>query len=179
MNTHCETRKPTVNKKTFNHSNSSILIKPSISSMDQENPQQNIPYESISSSMPTFESFTSQQNVILEDETIVRGDIAKKIKTQKKSHQIKNRKQCYEDWVMHKRIINFRPIHSHRGVDIGRALLECITEGVKKNVITVTVDNVASNDKAIEYLVENLPTKYDNDTKPQDAYGHVANSLSL
>ncbi|GJR48202.1 zinc finger BED domain-containing protein RICESLEEPER 2 [Tanacetum coccineum] len=34
--------------------------------MDQENPQQNIPYESISSSMPTFESFTSQQNVILE-----------------------------------------------------------------------------------------------------------------
>ncbi|GJR41976.1 hypothetical protein Tco_1310079 [Tanacetum coccineum] len=38
--------------------------------MDQENPQQNIPYESISSSMPTFESFTSQQNVILEDETI-------------------------------------------------------------------------------------------------------------
>ncbi|GKB86286.1 hypothetical protein Tco_0958558 [Tanacetum coccineum] len=31
--------------------------------MDQENPQQNIPYESISSSMPTFESFTSQQIV--------------------------------------------------------------------------------------------------------------------
>ncbi|GKD73036.1 hypothetical protein Tco_1331318, partial [Tanacetum coccineum] len=38
--------------------------------MDQENPQQNIPYESISSLIPTFESFTSQQNVILEDETI-------------------------------------------------------------------------------------------------------------
>ncbi|GJT94202.1 zinc finger BED domain-containing protein RICESLEEPER 2 [Tanacetum coccineum] len=67
-----------------------------------------------------------------------------------------------EDWVMHKRIINFRPIHSHRGVDIGRALLECITGWGLKNVMTVTVDNVASNDKAIEYLVENLPTKYDN-----------------
>ncbi|GJV21768.1 zinc finger BED domain-containing protein RICESLEEPER 2 [Tanacetum coccineum] len=68
-----------------------------------------------------------------------------------------------DDWVMHKRIINFRPIHSHRGVDIGRALLECITGWGIKNVMTVTVDNIASNDKALEYLVENLPTKYDND----------------
>ncbi|GJV59790.1 zinc finger BED domain-containing protein RICESLEEPER 2 [Tanacetum coccineum] len=67
-----------------------------------------------------------------------------------------------DDWVMHKRIINFRPIHSHRGVDIGRALLECITGWGIKNVMTVTVDNIASNDKALEYLVENLPTKYDN-----------------
>ncbi|GJZ85552.1 zinc finger BED domain-containing protein RICESLEEPER 2 [Tanacetum coccineum] len=69
-----------------------------------------------------------------------------------------------EDWVMHKIIINFRPIHSHRGVDIGRALLECITGWGIKNVMTVTVDNISSNDKALEYLVENLPTKYDNGT---------------
>ncbi|GKC62730.1 zinc finger BED domain-containing protein RICESLEEPER 2 [Tanacetum coccineum] len=62
-----------------------------------------------------------------------------------------------DDWVMHKRIINFRPIHSHRGVDIGRALLECITGWGIKNVMTVTVDNISSNDKALEYLVENLP----------------------
>ncbi|PWA46371.1 zinc finger BED domain-containing protein RICESLEEPER 2 [Artemisia annua] len=66
-----------------------------------------------------------------------------------------------DDWVMHKRIINFRPIHSHRGVDIGRALLECITGWGIKNVMTITVDNISSNDKALEYLVENLPTKYD------------------
>ncbi|PWA60048.1 zinc finger BED domain-containing protein RICESLEEPER 2 [Artemisia annua] len=67
-----------------------------------------------------------------------------------------------DDWVMHKRIINFRPIHSHRGVDMGRAILECITGWGIKNVMTITVDNIASNDKAIEYLVENLPTKYDD-----------------
>ena len=66
-----------------------------------------------------------------------------------------------DDWVMHKRIINFRPIHSHRGVDIGRALLECINGWGIKNVMTITVDNITSNDKAIEYLVENLPDKYD------------------
>ncbi|PWA76961.1 zinc finger BED domain-containing protein RICESLEEPER 2 [Artemisia annua] len=68
-----------------------------------------------------------------------------------------------DDWVMHKRIINFRPIHSHRGVDIGRAILECITGWGIKNVMTIKVDNIASNDKALEYLVENLPTKYDGD----------------
>ncbi|GJR97228.1 zinc finger BED domain-containing protein RICESLEEPER 2 [Tanacetum coccineum] len=69
-----------------------------------------------------------------------------------------------DDWVMHKRIINFRPIHSHRGVDIGRALLECINGWGIKNVMTMTVDNIASNDKALEYLLENLPTKYDDES---------------
>ncbi|PWA85464.1 zinc finger BED domain-containing protein RICESLEEPER 2 [Artemisia annua] len=68
-----------------------------------------------------------------------------------------------DDWVMHKRIINFRPIHSHRGVDIGRAHLECITGWGIKNVMTMTVDNIVSNEKALEYLIENLPTKYDGD----------------
>ncbi|GKF04107.1 zinc finger BED domain-containing protein RICESLEEPER 2, partial [Tanacetum coccineum] len=34
--------------------------------MDQQNPQQNTPYESISSSMPTYESFSSQQNITIE-----------------------------------------------------------------------------------------------------------------
>ncbi|PWA89686.1 zinc finger BED domain-containing protein RICESLEEPER 2 [Artemisia annua] len=62
-----------------------------------------------------------------------------------------------DDWLMHKRIINFRPIHSHRGVDIGRVLLECINGRGIKNVMTITVDNIASNDKALEYLVDNLP----------------------
>ncbi|PWA49578.1 zinc finger BED domain-containing protein RICESLEEPER 2 [Artemisia annua] len=66
-----------------------------------------------------------------------------------------------DDRLMHKRIINFRPIHSHRGVDIGRELLECINGWGIKNVMTITVDNIASNDKALEYLVENLPDKSD------------------
>ncbi|GKA15293.1 zinc finger BED domain-containing protein RICESLEEPER 2 [Tanacetum coccineum] len=68
----------------------------------------------------------------------------------------------HNDWVMNKRIINFRPINSHRGVDIGKVLLECINGWGIKNVMTVTVDNIASNDKALEYLLENLPTKYDD-----------------
>ncbi|GJW01929.1 hypothetical protein Tco_1560785 [Tanacetum coccineum] len=67
--------------------------------MDQENPQQNIPYESISSSMPTFESFTSQQNVILEDETIdveTIGDEDKKRKRKAPSNPRKPKAECWK-----------------------------------------------------------------------------------
>ncbi|GJX67404.1 hypothetical protein Tco_0303131 [Tanacetum coccineum] len=67
--------------------------------MDQQNPQQNTPYESISSSMPTFESFTSQQNVILEDETIdveTIGDEDKKRKRKAPSNPRKPKAECWK-----------------------------------------------------------------------------------
>ncbi|GKD06681.1 hypothetical protein Tco_1181655 [Tanacetum coccineum] len=64
-----------------------------------------------------------------------------------------------DDWVMHNRIINFRRIHSHIRMDIGRAFLKCITGSCIKNVMTMTVDNIASNDKGLEYLLENLPNQ--------------------
>ncbi|GJZ06208.1 zinc finger BED domain-containing protein RICESLEEPER 2 [Tanacetum coccineum] len=66
--------------------------------MDQENPQQNIPYESISSSMPTFESFTSQQNVILEDETIDVETIGNEDKKRKRKAPSNPRKPKAECW---------------------------------------------------------------------------------
>ena len=46
---------------------------------------------------------------------------------------------------MHKRIINFRPIDSHRGDDIGRELMECIKGWGIKNVMTMTLDNALMN----------------------------------
>lgn len=67
-----------------------------------------------------------------------------------------------DNWVLHKRIINFKPIHSHKGEDIGGAILECIHEWELKNVMTMTVDNATSNDKAIEYLTDRLPNLFDN-----------------
>ncbi|PWA35637.1 hypothetical protein CTI12_AA607710 [Artemisia annua] len=67
-----------------------------------------------------------------------------------------------DDWVMHKRVINFKRINSHRGEDIGRELLKCINEWGISNVMTITVDNITSNDKALRYLLEHLPSKYDN-----------------
>nr|GEU72529.1 zinc finger BED domain-containing protein RICESLEEPER 2 [Tanacetum cinerariifolium] len=68
----------------------------------------------------------------------------------------------YDDWVMHKRVINFKPISSHRGEDIGRKLLKCINKWGIKNVMTITVDNITSNDKALQYLVEHLPSMHDD-----------------
>lgn len=35
-----------------------------------------------------------------------------------------------DEWVMHKCIINFKPIHSHKGEDIGREIYKCMVIGV-------------------------------------------------
>ena len=67
-----------------------------------------------------------------------------------------------DDWVMHKRVINFREVDTHKGEDIGRELLACIHEWGMKNVMTMTVDNAKCNDVAIQFLVKKLPTVFDN-----------------
>nr|KAJ0210891.1 hypothetical protein LSAT_V11C400199240 [Lactuca sativa] len=66
-----------------------------------------------------------------------------------------------DDWVMHKRILNFRPIDTHVGEDVGRLLLECIHEWGIKNVMTISVDNATTNDKALEFLTKKLPNLYE------------------
>ncbi|PWA44422.1 zinc finger BED domain-containing protein RICESLEEPER 2 [Artemisia annua] len=62
-----------------------------------------------------------------------------------------------DEWNMHKRIINFRPINSHKSVDISINLLKCIGGWGIKNVMTMTVDNAPSNDKALNHLIKKLP----------------------
>nr|KAJ0195633.1 hypothetical protein LSAT_V11C700382370 [Lactuca sativa] len=62
-----------------------------------------------------------------------------------------------EDWVMHKRIIKFKSLDSHKGEDIGLTLLTCLQEYGINNVMTITVDNASANDKAIEILMKQLP----------------------
>ncbi|GJR05888.1 zinc finger BED domain-containing protein RICESLEEPER 2 [Tanacetum coccineum] len=67
--------------------------------MDQQNPQQNTPYESISSSMPTYESFSSQQNTTIEDETIdveTLGSEDKKRKRKAPSNPRKPKAECWK-----------------------------------------------------------------------------------
>ncbi|CAI9303175.1 unnamed protein product [Lactuca saligna] len=66
-----------------------------------------------------------------------------------------------KDWVMHKRVINFKSLDSHRGEDIGRTLLPCLEECGINNVMTITVDNAILNDKAIEFLMKKLRNLYD------------------
>ncbi|KAM2197142.1 hypothetical protein EV1_000638 [Malus domestica] len=60
------------------------------------------------------------------------------------------------DWALHKRILNFVQITSHKGDDIGRCLEVCLnTWGIDK-VFSITVDNASANDTAIAYMKRRL-----------------------
>jgi hypothetical protein len=51
------------------------------------------------------------------------------------------------DWKLQKRILNFCPISSHKGVDIARSIEDCVRSwGLIDKVFSVTLDNAASND---------------------------------
>ncbi|XP_019184686.1 PREDICTED: zinc finger BED domain-containing protein RICESLEEPER 2-like [Ipomoea nil] len=59
-----------------------------------------------------------------------------------------------EEWKLHKKIISFVPVTSHKGEYIAKALETCLLEWGLRNVFTVTVDNASSNDTAIDGLKE-------------------------
>ncbi|GJS73683.1 zinc finger BED domain-containing protein RICESLEEPER 2-like protein [Tanacetum coccineum] len=57
------------------------------------------------------------------------------------------------EWVLRKKVLNFCPISSHRGVDIGKVVEMCLLKwGIESNVFTITVDNATANDVAVAYL---------------------------
>ncbi|CAA0823703.1 Unknown protein [Striga hermonthica] len=60
------------------------------------------------------------------------------------------------DFTLHKRVLNFCKITSHKGEDIGRCLEEKLVEWGISKVFTITVDNASSNDVAVEYLKKQL-----------------------
>ena len=60
------------------------------------------------------------------------------------------------DWKLHKRIINFCSITSHKGDDIGRVLEQCLLQWGLNRIFTITVDNASSNDVAINYMKRRL-----------------------
>ncbi|XP_054820316.1 zinc finger BED domain-containing protein RICESLEEPER 2-like [Prosopis cineraria] len=60
------------------------------------------------------------------------------------------------DWNLTKRILNFVPISSHKGRDIGIEIEKCLLEWGIDRVFTITVDNAASNDVALLYMKEKI-----------------------
>ncbi|CAL9019400.1 unnamed protein product [Prunus brigantina] len=54
------------------------------------------------------------------------------------------------EWKLHKRIINFVKITSHKGDDIWRCLDACLNSWGIKKVFSITVDNASANDGAVE-----------------------------
>ncbi|KAJ9546987.1 hypothetical protein OSB04_019530 [Centaurea solstitialis] len=53
-------------------------------------------------------------------------------------------------------VLNFCPISSHKGHEIGRAIELCLVDWGLQNVFTVTVDNASNNDITLEYLKNNI-----------------------
>ncbi|CAA0824225.1 Unknown protein [Striga hermonthica] len=76
------------------------------------------------------------------------------------------------DFHLHKRVLNFCKITSHKGEDIGRCLEEKLVEWGISKVFTVTVDNASSNDVAVEYLKKQLQ-KHDSDSLMLDENLHM------
>ncbi|WOH14844.1 hypothetical protein DCAR_0934370 [Daucus carota subsp. sativus] len=57
-----------------------------------------------------------------------------------------------DDWKMCKKILNFPQIGSHKGVAIGKILVDLFAQWGIDRVFTITLDNASSNDNAICYL---------------------------
>ncbi|CAN1125822.1 Zinc finger BED domain-containing protein RICESLEEPER 2 [Linum perenne] len=56
------------------------------------------------------------------------------------------------EWKLHKKVISFSRITSHKGSDIRAGIARCLDEWGLKRLFTVTVDNASANDSAIKYL---------------------------
>ncbi|CAN1268540.1 Zinc finger BED domain-containing protein RICESLEEPER 2 [Linum perenne] len=56
------------------------------------------------------------------------------------------------EWKLHKKVISFSRITSHKGSDIGAGIARWLDEWGLKMLFTVTVDNASANDSAIKYL---------------------------
>ncbi|XP_019164427.1 PREDICTED: zinc finger BED domain-containing protein RICESLEEPER 2-like [Ipomoea nil] len=85
-----------------------------------------------------------------------------------------------DQWKLHKKIISFVPVSSHKGEYIAKALESCLLEWGIKNVFTVTVDNASSNDTAMGFFKSKLLSWGSSSVKVQ--YMHmrcIAHILNL
>ncbi|KAL4584320.1 hypothetical protein LXL04_008917 [Taraxacum kok-saghyz] len=62
---------------------------------------------------------------------------------QRKNYMVVTAHFIDDDWVMHKRVVNFREVDTHKGEDMARGLLVCIHEWGMKKVMSMTVDNAS------------------------------------
>ncbi|XP_019158830.1 PREDICTED: zinc finger BED domain-containing protein RICESLEEPER 2-like [Ipomoea nil] len=85
-----------------------------------------------------------------------------------------------DQWKLHKKIISFVPVSSHKGEYIAKALESCLLEWGIKNVFTVTLDNASSNDTAMGFFKSKLLSWGSSSVKVQ--YMHmrcIAHILNL
>ncbi|CAI8611251.1 unnamed protein product [Vicia faba] len=84
-----------------------------------------------------------------------------------------------QDWKLHKRILNFCPITSHKGEIIGRNIEKCLEGWMIDKVFIITVDNASSNDVVIAYLKNRMEDWNSHPLKGEHLhiryYAHILN----
>uniref|UniRef100_A0A803MVU4 BED-type domain-containing protein n=1 Tax=Chenopodium quinoa TaxID=63459 RepID=A0A803MVU4_CHEQI len=61
-----------------------------------------------------------------------------------------------DNWILHKKILNFCLISGHSSEAIGKGIEKCLLEWGISRVMTITVDNASSNDVGIQYIRRRL-----------------------
>ena len=61
-----------------------------------------------------------------------------------------------KNWNLHKRIINFYPISSHKGDDMTASITNCFLDQGLHDVFTITVDNASFNSVTINGISKQL-----------------------
>ena len=61
-----------------------------------------------------------------------------------------------DDWMLHKKILNFCVIPNHKEESIAQFLEECLVEWGIEKVLTIMVDNVSTNDSGLWDLVHQI-----------------------
>ena len=57
------------------------------------------------------------------------------------------------DWILHKGILNFSLVESHKGSILGKALEMCLLDWKIDKILTLTIDNASSNSTMVDFLV--------------------------
>ncbi|XP_062029076.1 zinc finger BED domain-containing protein RICESLEEPER 1-like [Rosa rugosa] len=78
-----------------------------------------------------------------------------------------------DEWVMHKRIINFCTIHNHSGNSIGKLIESCLIQWGINKVLTITMDNATANKCALEFVRSKLNKRENSESILEGKFMHV------
>ena len=83
----------------------------------------------------------------------------------------------YSDWKIHKRILSFRLVENHKGETLGKVVEMCLLDWGIDKILTITVDNAASNSGLISFIKKK--TKHRNATILGHKYLHMRCSAHI
>ncbi|KAI5343017.1 hypothetical protein L3X38_010893 [Prunus dulcis] len=77
------------------------------------------------------------------------------------------------EWNLHKRVLNFCVIASHKGNSIGKLLETCLRHWDLKKILAITINNASFHTKAIDYLKSKMGHWKNGSPVLEGKYTHV------